>query len=60
MIVFNMQTIPHLICYGKRLLAARISLNVFDRSSFQAPKIWLTKNFRIMITSVHFEQTKMI
>ncbi|MEK9617851.1 MAG: dihydrodipicolinate synthase family protein [Deltaproteobacteria bacterium] len=37
MIVFNMQTIPHLICYGKRLLAARMGLKVFDRSPFQAP-----------------------
>ena len=36
-IVFSMQTIPHLICYGKRLLAARMGLNVFDRSPFQAP-----------------------
>ena len=37
MIVFNMQTIPHLLCYGKRLLAARLGLNVFDRAPFQAP-----------------------
>ena len=37
MIVFNMQTIPHLRCYGKRLLAARLGLNVFDRAPFQAP-----------------------
>jgi len=37
MIVFNMQTIPHLLCYGKRLLAARLGLTVFDRSPFQAP-----------------------
>ncbi len=37
MIVFNMQTIPHLICYGKRLLAARLGLTVFDRPPFQAP-----------------------
>jgi len=37
MIVFNMQTIPHLLCYGKRLLAARLGLTVFDRAPFQAP-----------------------
>ena len=37
MIVFNMQTIPHLICYGKRLLAARLGLTVFDRPPFQTP-----------------------
>jgi len=37
MIVFNMQTISHLLCYGKRLLAARLGLNVFDRAPFQAP-----------------------
>ena len=37
MIVFNMQTIPHLVCYGKRLLAARMGLTVFDRPPFQTP-----------------------
>ncbi|MDG2196845.1 MAG: dihydrodipicolinate synthase family protein [SAR324 cluster bacterium] len=37
MIVFNMQTIPHLLCYGKRLLAARLGLTVFDRAPFQGP-----------------------
>tara|TARA_X000000950_G_scaffold199707_2_gene240448 strand:+ start:13884 stop:14780 length:897 start_codon:yes stop_codon:yes gene_type:complete len=37
MIVFNMQTIQHLLCYGKRLWAARLGLTVFDRAPFQAP-----------------------
>ena len=50
---------PHLICYGKRLLAARIGLNVFDRSPFQAPtKFSLQKFQNSPVTSVHFEQTK--
>ena len=57
MIVFNMQTIPHLICYGKRLLAARIGLNVFDRSPFQAPtKFGLQKISELPVTSVHFDK----
>ena len=37
MIVFNMQTIPHLLCYGKRLFAARLGVTVFDRAPYQAP-----------------------
>ena len=31
-IVFVMQSIDHLLCYGKRLTAARLGLTVFDRS----------------------------
>ena len=30
-IVFVMQSIDHLLCYGKRLTAARLGLSVFDR-----------------------------
>ena len=30
-IVFVMQSIDHLLCYGKRLTAARLGLEVFDR-----------------------------
>ena len=30
-IVFVMQSIDHLLCYGKRLAAARVGLEVFDR-----------------------------
>ncbi|MBT6726592.1 MAG: dihydrodipicolinate synthase family protein [Deltaproteobacteria bacterium] len=40
MIVFNMQTIPHLLCYGKRLLASRLGLTVFDRAPFQGPSVF--------------------
>ncbi len=36
-IVFVMQSIPHLLCYGKRILAHRLGLDVFDREPFQAP-----------------------
>jgi 4-hydroxy-tetrahydrodipicolinate synthase len=45
-IVFNMQTIPHLICYGKRLLAARLGLTVFDRPPFQEPTKFGLKKIR--------------
>jgi dihydrodipicolinate synthase/N-acetylneuraminate lyase len=31
-IVFVMQSVDHLICYGKRLAAARLGLEVFDRA----------------------------
>jgi 4-hydroxy-tetrahydrodipicolinate synthase len=31
-IVFVMQSVDHLICYGKRLTAARLGLEVFDRA----------------------------
>ena len=37
MIVFNMQTISHLLCYVKRLFAARLGVTVFDRAPYQAP-----------------------
>lgn len=31
-IVFVMQSVDHLICYGKRLVAARMGIEVFDRA----------------------------
>lgn len=36
-IVFVMQSVDHLICYGKRLTAARLGLEVFDRGPGLAP-----------------------
>ena len=36
-IVFVMASIPHLICYGKRLTAARLGLTVHDREPALAP-----------------------
>ena len=36
-IVFVMQSVDHLICYGKRLAAARLGLEVFDRDPGLAP-----------------------
>jgi 4-hydroxy-tetrahydrodipicolinate synthase len=36
-IVFVMQSVDHLICYGKRLTAARLGLEVFDRDPGLAP-----------------------
>lgn len=36
-IVFVMQGVDHLICYGKRLTAARLGLDVFDREPALAP-----------------------
>lgn len=36
-IVFVMQSVDHLICYGKRLLAARMGLVVHDRAPGLAP-----------------------
>ena len=36
-IVFVMQSVDHLICYGKRLTAARLGLEVFDRAPGLAP-----------------------
>ena len=36
-IVFVMQSVDHLICYGKRLAAARLGLEVFDREPGLAP-----------------------
>lgn len=36
-IVFVMQSVDHLICYGKRLVAARMGLAVHDRAPFLAP-----------------------
>ena len=37
-IVFVMQSIDHLICYGKRLVAARMGVpEVFDRAPVLAP-----------------------
>jgi dihydrodipicolinate synthase/N-acetylneuraminate lyase len=36
-IVFVMQSIDHLICYGKRLTAARLGLTVHDRAPGLAP-----------------------
>ena len=36
-IVFVMQSVDHLICYGKRLAAARLGLEVFDRAPGLAP-----------------------
>jgi 2-keto-3-deoxy-L-arabinonate dehydratase len=36
-IVFVMQSVDHLICYGKRLTAARLGLSVFDRGPGLAP-----------------------
>jgi 4-hydroxy-tetrahydrodipicolinate synthase len=36
-IVFVMQSVDHLICYGKRLTAARLGLTVFDRGPGLAP-----------------------
>jgi 2-keto-3-deoxy-L-arabinonate dehydratase len=36
-IVFVMQGVDHLICYGKRLTAARLGLEVFDRGPGLAP-----------------------
>ena len=34
---FVMQSIEHFICYGKRLLALRAGLEVFDRSPALRP-----------------------
>ena len=31
-IVFVMQSVDHLICYGKRIVAARMGIEVFDRA----------------------------
>jgi len=36
-IVFVMQSVEHLICYGKRLVAARMGIPVHDRAPFLAP-----------------------
>ena len=36
-IVFMMQSLEHLICYGKRLFAARAGMIVYDRSPALAP-----------------------
>jgi len=36
-IVFVMQSVDHLICYGKRLVAARMGIQVHDRSPCLAP-----------------------
>ncbi len=38
LLVFLMESIPHLLCYGKRLAARRMALGeVFDRAPAQAP-----------------------
>ena len=36
-LVFMMQSIDHLLCYGKRIFARRVGLEVHDRAPFQAP-----------------------
>ena len=37
MIVFVMQSIEHFLCYGKRILAARLGLDVHDRLPSMTP-----------------------
>ena len=43
--VFTMQSVDHLICYGKRLFGARAGIEIHDRSPAMAP----TDNGRIIL-----------
>ena len=36
-VVFMMQSIDHLVCYGKRIAALRLGLDVHDRAPALAP-----------------------
>ena len=36
-IVFVMQSIEHFLCYGKRIFAARLNLEVYDRRPAMVP-----------------------
>lgn len=58
-IVFVMQSIEHLMCYGKRLFAERAGIDVFDRAPAMRPTIFGERLVRLHAQRLgRFEQTR--